>query len=47
VRTITLATIVAITLSSRLSKQAAALEAIDPAIVSSHLQEMQDQEALP
>ena len=38
----------ALTLSSKLPKPAAALdEAIDPAIVSTHLQQMRDQEALP
>ena len=53
-RTIALATIAAvltvaaITLATKLPKPAAAeQEAIAPAIVSSHLQQMRDQEALP
>ena len=52
-RTIALATIVAlltasaIILASKLPKPASALEAVDPAIVSSHLLKMRDQEALP
>jgi hypothetical protein len=51
-RTIALATIVAllaaaIILASKLPKPAAALEAIDPSIIASHLQQMRDQVALP
>ena len=52
-RTIALATIVAlltaaaITLASKLPKPAAALEAINPAIVSSHLHQLQGELALP
>jgi hypothetical protein len=37
----------AITLSSKLPKSAAALEAIGPAIVTSHLQKLQGDLALP
>jgi hypothetical protein len=37
----------AITLSSKLPKPAAALEAVDPAIVTSHLQKLQGDLALP
>jgi len=37
----------AITLSSKLPKSAAALESIDPAIVTSHLQKLQGELALP
>jgi hypothetical protein len=37
----------AITLATKLPKSAAALEAANPAIVTTHLQQMRDQEALP
>jgi hypothetical protein len=37
----------AITLATKLSKQAAAQSPLDPAIVAGHLQQMRDQEALP
>ena len=37
----------AVALSFKLPKPAAAVEAIDPAIVASHLKQMRDQEALP
>jgi hypothetical protein len=37
----------AITLSSKLPKPAAALESIDPAIVTTHLQSLQGELALP
>jgi hypothetical protein len=52
-RTIALATIVAlltaaaITLAAKLPKPAAALESIDPAIVTIHLQKLQGDLALP
>ena len=44
---VALLTAAAIMLSSKLPKPAAAQHSIDPAIVSSHLQQMRDQEALP
>jgi len=37
----------AVLMSSRLPKQAAALESIDPAIISTHLQKLQPDLALP
>jgi hypothetical protein len=40
-------TAAAITLASKLPKSAAAQRSIDPAIVTTHLQQMRDQEALP
>jgi hypothetical protein len=52
-RTIALATIVAlltagaITLASKLSKQAAAQQSLAPAIVTSHLHQLQGELALP
>ena len=39
--------VAAITLSSKLPKPAAALESIDPAIVTTHLQSLRDELALP
>jgi hypothetical protein len=44
---VALLTAAAITLSSKLPRLAAALETIDPAIVSSHLQQLQGDLALP
>ena len=37
----------AVLMSSRLPRQAAALESIDPAIVTTHLQSLRDELALP
>jgi hypothetical protein len=39
--------VAAITLSSKLPKSAAAFESIDPAIVTTHLQSLRDELALP
>ena len=44
---VALLTAAAITLSSKLPRLAAVLETIDPAIVSSHLQQLQGELALP
>jgi hypothetical protein len=42
-----LLTVGALTLSSKLPKPVAALESIDPAIVTTHLQSLRDELALP
>ena len=39
--------VAAITLSSKLPKPAAALESIDPGMVTTHLQSLRDELALP
>ncbi|HMF23386.1 MAG TPA: hypothetical protein VKG24_14840 [Pseudolabrys sp.] len=44
---VALLTAAAITLASRLPKQAAAQQSLDPALLTTRLQQMQDQEALP